>query len=140
VARPARGARSRIVAAYVLLLLLSVTVALVVIDRVLTAQTDDRVASALDQEAAEFTRLAERGNDPATGRPFGDVRALFDTYLGRNVPGEGETLATYVDGRLYRTISNVRRGRTQLRPSRDRFARLTRREDGELETARGTAR
>jgi len=42
--------------------------------------------------------------DPATGEPFGgDISAIFDTFLARNAPLEGEGLVTYVDGSIYKT-------------------------------------
>jgi two-component system OmpR family sensor kinase len=61
------------------------------------------VDEALVQETEEFRRLA-RGSDPRTGEPFGDdVRAIFDAFLSRNVPGESEAFFTYVDGEPYDT-------------------------------------
>ena len=42
------------------------------------------------------------GNDPATGRPFGnDVAAIFDTFLRRNVPEEGDAFFTFVSGNFH---------------------------------------
>src|SRR5690606_10113750 len=50
------------------------------------------------QEVAELEQLAD-GRDPTTGEPFGtDVRAIFDTFLGRNIPHEGEAIFTLIDG------------------------------------------
>jgi two-component system OmpR family sensor kinase len=61
------------------------------------------VDDALVQETKEFRRLADDGNNPNTGEPFGnDVGAIFRVFLSRNVPGEDEAFYTYVDGETYR--------------------------------------
>jgi two-component system OmpR family sensor kinase len=105
--RPRRifaSARSRILASYLILLLFSTVVSIVVLREVLLARAGERVDDALAQEVQEFDRLARDGRDPNTGRPFGnDVRAIFDVFLQRNVPGEGEAFYAYVDGDLYDT-------------------------------------
>jgi signal transduction histidine kinase len=57
----------------------------------------------LEQERAELETLAT-GNNPLTGEPFrGDVRAIFETFLRRNLPHEGEVYIAFVGGALYRT-------------------------------------
>ena len=67
----------------------------------LRARLDRQVEQAHDQELEELQQLAG-GRDPATGQPFGgDVAAIFDTFLGRNVPGPGEVFVTFIDGRLH---------------------------------------
>jgi signal transduction histidine kinase len=68
----------------------------------------------LQQEVREFRRLVG-GRDPSTGRPFGDdVAAIFSVFLRRNVPGEGEDLFTFVDGRPYRSSAPNSVGRQLL--------------------------
>jgi signal transduction histidine kinase len=85
------------------LLLFSSVLGTVALRQVLINRAGERVDDALVQETEEFRRLADDGRDPRTGRPFGDdVRAIFDVFLARNVPGEGEALYTYVAGRPYR--------------------------------------
>jgi two-component system, OmpR family, sensor kinase len=96
------SARTRILASYLILLLFSTVVSIVVLREVLLARAGERVDDALVQETEEFRRLARDGRDPRTGRPFGnDVRALFQVFLSRNVPGEREAFYTYVDGDLH---------------------------------------
>lgn len=69
----------------------------------LLAQAGSDVESALDQEVGELRQLAG-GSNPATGQAFGeDISAIFDTFLDRNVPLEGEGLLTYVNGDIYKT-------------------------------------
>jgi signal transduction histidine kinase len=105
--RPRRifaSARSRILASYLILLLFSTVVSIVVLREVLLARAGERVDDALAQEVQEFGELARDGRDPRTGRLFGDdVGAMFDVFLQRNVPGEGEAFYTYLEGDLYDT-------------------------------------
>jgi two-component system, OmpR family, sensor kinase len=69
---------------------------------VLLRGLDQDVAASLEQEREELQDLAG-GNNPLTGQPFGgDVRAIFDTFLRRNVPEEGEVYIAFVDGTAYR--------------------------------------
>jgi two-component system OmpR family sensor kinase len=103
--RPRRSSsvRVRILGWYVVLLGISLIAALFLQRAFLLAQATSDVAEALDQEVGELRQLAG-GIDPATGEPFGtDVAAIFDTFLARNVPLEGEALLTYVDGAIYKT-------------------------------------
>jgi two-component system OmpR family sensor kinase len=98
------SARARILASYVVLLLFSTVVTIVALRGVLLARAGERVDDALVQESEEFRRLAELGRNPRTGDPFGnDVRAIFDVFLSRNVPGEREAFYTYAGGELYKT-------------------------------------
>jgi two-component system, OmpR family, sensor kinase len=93
------SARARILASYLILLLFSTAVGTIVLREVLLARAGERVDDALVQETREFDKLAEVGNNPETGQPFGDdVGAIFDVFLDRNVPGEAEAFYTFVDG------------------------------------------
>ena len=84
-----------------LLLAVAGATALLLQRRVLLGQLDDEVDRRLEQETQEV-RLLASGRDPTTGRPFaGDVAAIFDTFLRRNIPGGGEVLVTFVDGEPY---------------------------------------
>jgi signal transduction histidine kinase len=70
---------------------------------VLLERLDREVDRELEQERAELQSLAA-GSDPSTGEPFGaDVRAIFDTFLDRNLPLEGEVYMTFVEGVRYRS-------------------------------------
>ena len=97
-----RSARVRILASYLVLLLFSGLVGAIALREVLNARAGERVDDALVQETEEFRRLARDGRDPRTGEPFGnDVRAIFQVFLARNVPGEGEAFYTYVGGDFF---------------------------------------
>src|SRR5918992_5619599 len=81
-----RGARTRILAAFVILLVFSTLLSVLAIRELLLVRTADRVDAALTQEVEEFRTLV-RGNDPATGDPCGDrLHLIFDTFERRNVP------------------------------------------------------
>jgi two-component system, OmpR family, sensor kinase len=96
------SARSRILASYIVLLLFSTVLSTVALTELLQSRAGERIDEALIQETEEFRRLAQDGRDPRTGRPFGnDVRAIFDVFLSRNVPGEGEAFYTFVSSRPY---------------------------------------
>jgi two-component system OmpR family sensor kinase len=97
------SARTRILASYLILLLFSTAVGTIVLREVLLARAGERVDDSLVQETKEFRRLAQLGQNPITGEPFGnDVRAIFRVFLSRNVPGEGEAFYTFVDGEAYK--------------------------------------
>src|ERR671915_2482756 len=92
------SARARILASYLILLLFSTAVATIVLREVLLARAGERVDDALVQEIEEFRNLAG-GRNPETAQRFGnDVKAIFEVFLDRNVPGEAETFYTFVDG------------------------------------------
>ena len=119
------SARARILASYLVLLLFSTVVSTIALRQVLQSRAGERVDDALVQETEEFRRLARDGRNPTTGRPFGDdIRAIFDVFLSRNVPGEGEAFHTFVNGRPYRErfapgVENIRVAEIDARASID---------------------
>jgi signal transduction histidine kinase len=97
------SARVRILASYLILLLFSALVGGIALRSVLLARAGERVDDALVQETEEFRTLASNGRNPLTGRPFGnDVKAIFNVFLSRNVPAQGEAFFTFVGGRPHR--------------------------------------
>lgn len=97
------GARTRILAAFVVLLAFSTVISTVALRQLLLARVNERVDASLLQEVQEFEILASRGRDPQTAEPFGtDIEAIFDTFLSRNVPHTGEAVLTFVGNELYR--------------------------------------
>ena len=133
------SARFRILGWILALTALAIVGALVLSRRLLLEQLDAEVNDHLEQEVDEIGRLAA-GRDPATGEPFGrDVAAIFDTFLRRNVPGDGEALYTFVDGSFHS-------GTPAPVPLHEdpeavgRWAELTSQEHGELSTEAGRVR
>jgi signal transduction histidine kinase len=98
------GVRFRILFWYVAILGLAVVAAVVVVRTVLIIQVEEHIDDELRQEAAELRVLAgPSGRDPLTGEPFrGDVRAIFDTFLRRNIPTQNETYVTLVGDETYK--------------------------------------
>jgi two-component system, OmpR family, sensor kinase len=134
------GARTRILAAFVILLAFSTLLSVLAIRQLLIVRTADRVDASLTQEVEEFRTLV-RGNDPATGEPFrGRLNRIFDTYFRRNVPGEGETLIAYLDGERYDLKTGGRGSPFPSKPRDAHWATLERPERGNLETTVGTVR
>jgi signal transduction histidine kinase len=120
-------------------LLAAATVASLLVQRtVLLRRLDNQVAASLEQERQELERLAA-GRNPETGAPFdGDVAAIFDTFLSRNVPAAGEVYLTYVAGELHLTTpppAGVRLDEVPERPAR--WAALTTTDRGRLDSAAG---
>lgn len=94
----ARGARLRIVAWVLLLVLASLAVVTVVTWRLSVRATDERMDAALRTEIDEFTGLTASGRDPATGTPFGTVDAVLQTAITYNLARPNEKFLGYVDG------------------------------------------
>ena len=135
-----RGARTRILAAFVILLAFSTLLSVLAIRQLLLVRTADRVDAALTQEIEEFRTLVQ-GNNPADGTPFrGRLRLIFDTFFDRNVPGAGETLVAYVEGRPHAVESGASGGAIPEGARPARWATLKRPERGDIETPVGAVR
>jgi signal transduction histidine kinase len=95
--------RLRLLGWYVALLAVAIAFGLFLQRSILLAQIDDEVNDQLQQEVDELQTLTG-GLNPNTGQPFGDdVRAIFETFLSRNLPVEGEALFTLVGGEGFRS-------------------------------------
>ena len=106
-ARPQRGGalastHSRMVAAYLVLLVVTGAVAVLGIRQVLLVRLDNATEAALGQEVAEVRTLLANGRDPSTGQPFGSLEAVFDVFMDRNIPSPEEAFVTILDGGLHR--------------------------------------
>ena len=97
------GFRLRVLGSFALLLALALLAGLFLQRAFLLRTLEQDIEAALRQERTELETLA-RGRNPLTGERFNDdVRAIFDTFLSRNVPEEGETYIAFVDGTPYKT-------------------------------------
>jgi two-component system OmpR family sensor kinase len=137
--RPLRlGFRGRVLGFSALMLVAATGAGLVVQRTVLLRRLDNEVAASLDQERRELEALAA-GRNPATGQAFeGDVRSIFDTFLRRNVPGEGEVYLTFVDGAPYKTTLAPEGVRLDENPELvQRWSSLQAGETGSLDTGAG---
>jgi two-component system OmpR family sensor kinase len=133
-----RGVRFRILFWYVLILSVAVVAAVVVVRTVLIVQVERHIDDELRQEAAELRVLAD-GHDPLTGERFnGDVRAIFDTFLRRNIPTQNETYVTFVGGETYKPSARQPPYRLDQDPNlTSRWASLTEPERREVDTPAG---
>jgi two-component system OmpR family sensor kinase len=135
-----RGARTRILAAFVILMAFSTLLSVLAIRQLLIVRTADRVDAALIQEVNEFRTLV-RGINPGDGKPFaGRLHLIFDTYFNRNVPAAGETLIAYLDGRRYDDKSSGQGGTFPIDEYDAQWANLPRPERGTIETSMGSIR
>jgi two-component system OmpR family sensor kinase len=100
------GIRTRVLASFLALLIVSMTFTVIGLREVLVTQLASDIDKALAQEVEEVRHLAD-GIDPATGQPFGgDAAAIFDSFFERSVPGEYEALYAIVGGQPYkRTVA-----------------------------------
>ena len=130
--------RMRILGWYVGLLAVSLVPALLLQRSFLLDQVVADADLALDQEVGELRQLAG-GVDPDTGELFaGDVVAIFDTYLERNVPLSDEAVVTIVAGVPYKgDVGGASFGGTELL---DHWASLQAPERAQTETETGPIR
>ncbi len=137
--RRASTTRARLLGWYLALVLLALVVGLVVQRSLLLAQVDREVDAQLRQEVEELLQLSG-GWDPRTGEPFaGNIEAIFDTFLSRTVPAEGEALFTLVGGAPYAST----RAPLQLLADPalvERWSTVTEPEQGEVPTDAGRVR
>lgn len=118
------GTRARLLTSYLVLLVFATTTSVVATRQLLLSQTSERLDSYLTQEVEEFERLVRLGSDPRTGKPFGnDVRAVFDVFFSRNVPGQGEQLFALLAGDDYRSTTTDEAIRARLLVRYDELAR-----------------
>lgn len=132
------SARLRIMGWILGLTALAIAGSLLLTRRLLQEQLDADVNAHLEQEVEELRSLAT-GRDPDTGLPFGaDVEAIFDTFLRRNVPADGEEYFTFVDDRWRATTGEV--PLHEMAEAGGRWAALTDSAQGELSTPAGPVR
>jgi signal transduction histidine kinase len=130
--------RARIVAWFIGVLALSTVGLVVVTSEVLEMRLDQRIDADLRQEAAELGALATRSIDPTTGKPFSNVRRIFDVYLVRNVPSRHEAFITFLAGEPYLRSRQVVPYRLDTDPELvARWASLTATDRGGVSTPAG---
>ena len=138
--KPLRSARAQILRWMIVLLAASTVASVLLITEIQLVRLNDEVEEGLTQEASEFRRLVD-GRDPRTGERFGgDVAAIFDTYLRRNVPGDEEVLLTFVGDRAYKSSGERDYPIRELRSLYPRWTSLAESEQGETDTSAGGVR
>ncbi len=98
------GARIRILAWYLGLMTCSAVLSILVIRQILCTHLEVKTRHSLSLEAEEFRRMVVTELNPSTGQAFGanDGPRLLDIFLTRKVTPSGKTIATFLNGELYR--------------------------------------
>jgi two-component system OmpR family sensor kinase len=134
----AGSARSRILIAYVVLLVIAAALGLFGFRQALLIRLDDEVDDAMGQEIRELNALQQDGRDPDTGRPFASLQELFETYFDRNVPSRDEAFMGFVNGELKESSELARFPLDRLPPEIITYGRrLASRSPGTEAPARG---
>jgi two-component system, OmpR family, sensor kinase len=133
------GLRFRILLWYVLILGVALAASVLVVDRILVNQVDERIEDGLAQEAAELRRLA-RGRDPLTGKRFhSNVGRIFEVFLQRNIPAPNETYVTFRNGEPFKPAFRPPPYRLDRDPELTaRWANLSQPERSRVDTPAGT--
>ncbi|MBI4782992.1 MAG: HAMP domain-containing protein [Oscillatoriophycideae cyanobacterium NC_groundwater_1537_Pr4_S-0.65um_50_18] len=131
-------ARTQILLWYVILMFSSAIASTLIIRQALFSRLEERIEASLTQETEEFQRLT-KGRDPQTGERFaGDIAAIFDVFLRRNIPEEDEFLIALLNGKLYQSsplaLPPALRENQALLQS---WASLTQREHSQISLATG---
>lgn len=107
-------ARLRIVGWIVLATTLGLLAVVLTIRSALLTDVDRAANSDVAQEIDEFRTFADRGRDPATGRPFATADRLLTLHLERQFPSQGEVLLGYARGDEQPVIAQDVRDRYRL--------------------------
>jgi two-component system OmpR family sensor kinase len=127
------SARMRILGWYVGLLAVAFIAALLLQRTVLIDRVSSEADRGLREEVASLQLLAD-GINPATGEPFaGDVAAIFDIFLERNVPLEGRGVVTIVGQLPYK--SDITGAKLAVTPLIDEWTTVNETVQREIETA-----
>lgn len=92
------GVRIRIVVWYGFLIICSFGVSILAVRQVLSVRLEERAKMAIIQEIKEFRKLVEEQNFSSS-----KIRVVFDKFLGRNIPADGEFMLTFVNGSFYKS-------------------------------------
>jgi signal transduction histidine kinase len=132
------GARTRILAWYVILMASSALFSTLAVREILLVRLQERIKASIVLEIEEFRRL-QKGRNPNTGQPFGDdIAAVFDVFLNRNITEEGEFFLTLLDGQLYRSSPAALPPLLQADSEYvQQWSQLAQTEQGQLETPTG---
>jgi two-component system, OmpR family, sensor kinase len=95
-----RTTRSRLVASYLVLLVVTGALATFALRELLVIRLDDRISDDLQQEISEVRRLV-LGIDPDTGQSFATLGRVYNVFFRRNVPSEDEALVGFLGTEVY---------------------------------------
>jgi signal transduction histidine kinase len=93
--------RTRVLASFFILLVVSTAVSLLVLRQVLISRIGDDVRETLTTQVEPLRALAETGRDPDTGEPIhGDLERIFSAYLEQERAADDGFLLTFINGQL----------------------------------------
>jgi signal transduction histidine kinase len=132
------GIRARMLVGYVGLLAILAVASVLVARQVLLVRLEEHLDHELAQEVSEMKVLSD-GRDPQTGRPFENIRRVFDVFLDRNIPARNEAVITLVNGEVFKR-SRLRAPPYLLHEDPEliaRWARVRETDRGEISTPGG---
>jgi len=96
--------RTRVLASFFILLVVSTAVSLLVLRQVLISRIGNDVRETLAAQVEPLRTIAATGRDPETGEPLnGDLEKIFASYLQQERAADDGFLATYIEGELYQS-------------------------------------
>ncbi|MBD2181345.1 HAMP domain-containing protein [Planktothrix sp. FACHB-1355] len=130
------GIRTRVLVWYLILMAASGAISILAVRQVLSVRLEERGKKVLVREVKQFQQLVKecQGNNCK-------VSTLFDTFLSRQIPSDGEFIIGLMNGKIYKSSpaalpESLRHNQSLLK----RWGQLNRREKGELVTANDTIR
>jgi signal transduction histidine kinase len=94
--------RTRVLASFFILLVVSTAVSLLVLRQVLISRIGNDVRETLTAQVEPLRTIAATGRDPKTGEPLnGDLEKIFASYLQQERAADDGFLATYIEGELH---------------------------------------
>ncbi len=96
--------RTRVLASFFVLLVVSTAVSLLVLRQVLISRIGNDVQEALTEQVGRLGSIAQAGQDPETGKPFnGNLDEIFASYMGQERAPDDGFLATFIEGQPSQT-------------------------------------
>ncbi|GAA1353919.1 HAMP domain-containing sensor histidine kinase [Falsarthrobacter nasiphocae] len=94
------SARRRIAAWILLTTGLTLLALLLTLRSLMHHDVDHAANTAISQETEEFASFTREGKDPRTGEAFTSLKSLFEVYLSRQHPNEGEAIVGVSGGKV----------------------------------------
>ena len=130
------GIRTRIIALYLLLMAGSTGISILAVREVLSVRSEQRGKNLLVQEVQEFRQLLKQCHNSSCNASY-----LFDTFLDRNIPVEGEFILTLIEGKIYKSSPVALPESLRMNGKTiEHWAQLTQPEKGEKVTPTDTLR
>jgi signal transduction histidine kinase len=92
------GIRSRFIVLYVVLMACSTGISILAVRQILSLRLEEQSKNILFQDVKEFRQLVQDCANFSC-----NVSTLFDTFLSRKIPVDGEFMLGFVNGKLYKS-------------------------------------